>query len=172
MTRDKRDELVRLATLIDTEGCIGIYQSKTRTGTSWPFLVSISQSAKPKFDVGAWIEEKQRTHGGSLNRTATEGKPQWQLRWTGRHAIHLVRSLLPYFQLKKEQAALFLRAWNEWPRGNYWAGVPDEITTKRNEWKSLVNSYNSYRKTKPSRASDAASAANDEEGVTTMHGPQ
>lgn len=50
--------------------------------------------------------------------------------------------------------------------------VTPETEARRDEWASLVNSFNSQRETKPSRASDAVGAADEEEGVTTMHGPR
>lgn len=84
-------ELAYVAGFVDGEGCMGIYAN----GTSLRLSVQIGQKDK---SVLVYI---QGVIGGSLSF-----KNYWTLAWFNAEAAIMLRQILPYLVLKRQQAEL------------------------------------------------------------------
>lgn len=94
------EDLAYLAGIIDGEGTIGIYYHKGRN--SYRVKIYVVNTYKPLID---WLGS---VFGGFVykrNHTKWKTRYEWHL---GENAMELLKSLIPYLKIKKDQAILAL----------------------------------------------------------------
>ena len=97
------------AGFMDGEGYIGVVkntQHKRKTGTKNIFKVTVSV-ANTNFNAGKYIRENIKY--GCLRICNYEGKkPYWMIQWWSNQAVSIVKRILPYLKVKKEQGLLVI----------------------------------------------------------------
>jgi hypothetical protein len=96
-----------IAGLIDGEGCIGIYEYNNRH--SFSFRVQLKGCFPREL-----IELLKREYGGSIFQGKQKNPKhrdftQWAV--ISKYAVRFIQELLPHMIIKKEEAKLFLEAW-------------------------------------------------------------
>lgn len=126
-SKDSMKEYTKAYTagLLDAEGCIGIYKivHKTTDRLNYSFSVVI---ANTNLQLMAWLVS---VFGGNYTKiTPDKGRVWYQWR-AGKGAVKFLSDLLPYIQIKKLEAELFIKARLEYENKNYsnLHGIMDEI---------------------------------------------
>lgn len=135
-------EKAYLAGLFDGEGCIYITAPPlNQRDTKYQLLVHISNNYRPI------IDELHERYGGTIQRVVTARKNvNFTLHFRSRKAAELLRLMLPYLRIKKEQAVLaleFQEHMSLFPRGTH--PLPEGTAAKRHvyhlEMKRLKKAY-------------------------------
>lgn len=91
----KREKLIWLAAFFEGEGCVHIRRMKRTNTVTFSVLVTVSQKHKQP------LLRFQKMFGGSVNRM---GEDAFQWRCLSRQGSAALEQMLPWLEMKKEQA--------------------------------------------------------------------
>ena len=125
MAEINREDLAYAAGFFDGEGSVGIKMHKGKRGLFHTPYATVSQ-VRP--EVLIWMRE---LFGGSIRFNEQGGKNGiWALQLSARKALNMLRALLPFLKVKKQEAQLVLEAF-ERKTINRVAGVPQDLQDLR-----------------------------------------
>jgi hypothetical protein len=93
-------DVVYLAGFFDGEGCITV--TVNNKGYAYVMIETTQRVREP-------LDLMKATFGSSGEVRPIKGGKYWGLRYNGTHAEAVLRELLPYLRVKREQAELALR---------------------------------------------------------------
>jgi len=141
-TWPREAQLAYVAAMIDAEGNIGIGLRRSRCGRSpcHEGYVVFTNTSKAALDALDSLFPSIRQ-----NPQRTIGKPIFRLRWTNNRMLALIRAILPYLIIKREQAQLVLElAETRTPnkgRPKYWR-VDSELLQRRDVLRERILTLN------------------------------
>lgn len=98
--------LAYLASIIDGEGCIGVH---TSCSIGYPTYYSAQLRIAQAHEIGrAFLSDIQKLIGG-LGTVRCWDKNCWSLALLGPSAVRVLKAVLPYLVIKKEQAELVIK---------------------------------------------------------------
>jgi hypothetical protein len=135
-------ELAYLAGFLDGDGCISITKSLGARciSPSYALVLIVSQSDRPALKY--WQVKTGIGHVNDVSKeedAIVERKPRYAWRMSGYDARDLIAKVVNYLVIKKDQAQVALK-FMQIPSGPWGsAGVPQDITRKREECKRALS---------------------------------
>lgn len=131
------EELSYLAGIVDGEGTISLTSGTNKPEHGRPFV----QVANTNYKLAEWIKDKVKIKAGffEYDRHPETQKPSFLFQWRGSNGAELLRLLVPFLVLKREQAELVLalwegeEAWNKNKRGKWCSNnpMPEDLKDRR-----------------------------------------
>lgn len=120
--------LARLAMAIDCEGGIYVGRNAVRSSTIYSLHVAVFNTNYVLIDWIRFVFES----GSVFERTRNNCKTAYQIYWGSNKAAEILKPILPYLLLKREQAELGIEIQSTM---RYAGGdrVPPDVNCKRNE---------------------------------------
>lgn len=131
-----------LAAMIDGEGTIGIYKYSKH---SYLVRLQVSNTSEELID---YLKEKyNRNKHGPYKQKEERRKDVFEWKCHSKEAIRLIKQIKPYLVIKREQAQLAIRAWEDTFRINYRnREIPRYALDKREEYYQQMKKLNQIGK--------------------------
>lgn len=137
-----------LAGIVDGEGTISLHSVYKGPEYCFPFV----QISNTNHKLEQWVKERVDIPYGyyEYNRNPNKQKPCFLFQFRGSNAVTLLKMILPYLVLKREQADIVLDTWEGSARWNgskrgHWCSkypMPPEIKEKRTQALRNVQALN------------------------------
>lgn len=162
-------ELAWAAGFVDGEGYIGVIRAKTKRGLYYSYITHV-EVAQAK---AAPIIRFKEMFGGNVKFVANRKQGYWYWRTFSRETVPILKQLLPYLFVKKEQALLvieFAKTDSRLHGLGHWRNIPLDITeTRKRIWAACVR-LNGGRALRAERLSSEAPSSLMGDAIVRPHG--